>query len=1280
MATVLTLPQADPNPAARAAQLAQVRALYAFQLTYDGHIATINQLPACEKPGLYYHMRALGNLLKLVPSLPGLVWKTLKYGLLGCPFRNPQAYRFFGLTPLPEPGLGSDLWNDYRFGRQRVAGPNPVMLQGVNTAQPLPPQFQVWEAKLSLSPEALKHGLATDRLYQVNYAMLQPLKAHLGSVGNHAKYLTAPIALFYLEDSGQLRPLAIQLDSTEDTSPENPILTPTHGKQWQLAQTCVQAADAVIHDLWTHAVQIHYVLESIIMVTYRQLGMKLPLLMLLDPHLQYTLSVNVNPLYEPDSTGKVPYYGQMFPPDNAALVQFMGQGMRNFRFRERAFPNDLKQRHVTNPKLDYPYRDAGQPIWDATLAFAAAYVDVYYKTNADVVADYELQAWAQELGGERQTGACGLEDFPTAFSTREEVAQIFGQIIFMATAHHAAVHYPQIPYTQFVPNMPNALYNAPTPLPSAATLERTLMRFFPPYTVALFQAFIYYAVNFKVNQVGEYALNLFDPPAVTAILHYQRSLKTLAEDYRGKYPADYPYLNPAHIPNGVTALNKEIIMLQLLQTRLQNWVYQRRYQSRNFGSNTLSRKTKLLLGAALILILVVYNSTPVQSILQALRAPHLPALQTVTHDGKPIPQTWLAQNWGGSAHQVSADTQTYHHLSQGTATLMIPYAWFAHLEEPDASLWSTLVKALFFIGSEPFARDGYLLRFGFIRGASDPIYNPDGLPIGFAKAASMNVPGYPTKTESVGFTCAACHTGHIVHGEGSQRKEYIIEGGPATVDLGQLTLALGATLGQTALSSRLPVFDGRFDRFARGVLGPQYSALTKGNLAKTLISVVEAAAQAADTYEVQEGFGRLDALNRIGNQVFAKNVGLPENYHAIDAPVNYPFIWTSSWFKWVQYDGSIMAPLVRNAGEAMGVMAQINMTAPKNENPFESSIPLQNVRWIENFLKGQSFNQGLTAPRWPFAAVDTTGTRYLEGKTLYQERCVGCHLPVVDDPAITQHLKPIQYVDAKTRTQKSTLESVLDVHLIPLSEIGTDSAQANILVTRTLNTAGNAKGTLEDRTRGMGLERAVCTQDTNQIYQGQKQPDLVDGIVVNDGGEVSFALGLGALVQQTIDAWFDANFITDPALQEAFLGGRPNCLQAGQGYKARPLNGVWATAPFLHNGSVATLHDLLCKSQDERPAAVRLGDSRFDAEAIGLYQPVNFAKHAHKRVQKDNPLYTREGYFILDTSLPGNSNRGHSFDAGYDPQQPNNAQKTGVIGSKFTPQQCSAILEYLKTL
>lgn len=553
MATVLTLPQADPNPAARAAHLAQMRAMYAFSLTYDGHIATINQLPACEKPGFYYQTVALTHALKLVPSVPGLLWKACYHGLLGRPFKTPQSYRFFGLTPLPEPKLGSDPWNDHRFARQRVAGANPVMLQGVNAVNPLPQTFRVEQAQLTLSTEVLQQALASDRLYQVSYAMLKPLQAHLGSVNGHAKYLTAPIALFYLEDNGQLRPLAIQLDCTEVTGPENPILTPTQGRQWQLAQTCVQAADAVVHDLWTHAVQIHYVLESIIMVTYRQLGMRHPLLMLLDPHLQYTLSVNINPLYEPDQNGNIPYYGQMFPPDNAALVAFMGQGMRAFRFRERAFPNDLKTRHVTNPKLDYPYRDAGQPIWDATQAFVAAYVAIYYKTDADVTADYELQAWAQELGGTRDSGACGLEDFPTAFNTRAEIAQIFGQIIFMATAHHAAIHYPQIPYTQFVPNMPNALYQAPFPLPAEHAPAQALMRFFPPFAVALFQAFIYYAVDFKVNRIGEYALSLFDPQVVPVILQYQRTLKALAEDYRAKYPPDYPYLNPAQVPNGVTA-------------------------------------------------------------------------------------------------------------------------------------------------------------------------------------------------------------------------------------------------------------------------------------------------------------------------------------------------------------------------------------------------------------------------------------------------------------------------------------------------------------------------------------------------------------------------------------------------------------------------------------------------------------------------------------------------------------------------------------------------------
>jgi hypothetical protein len=386
-------------------------------------------------------------------------------------------------------------------------------------------------------------------------------------------------------------------------------------------------------------------------------------------------------------------------------------------------------------------------------------------------------------------------------------------------------------------------------------------------------------------------------------------------------------------------------MSESLQTRLHNRIYRRRYNSRNMSQTAkyLLFAKRLLLGLIVVGVVVITSSSQVQSILEALRAPALPELQVVDRQGKPLAQYRPAQNWGGTTSQVSEDTSKYHHMSQGTATLPIPYTWFVHLEEPDSSLWTTLLKSIFFIESGRMTRDDYLLRFGFIRSTKHPIYNPDGLPIGFAKSESINIPRFATKTAGVGFTCAACHTGHLVYGQGDNATEYIIEGGPATTDLSQLVAALGAAMSQTAVSSKLPFFDGRFDRFARKVLGTQYNAVGKSALAENLVTTIEALKKGVDIVEVQEGFTRLDALNRIGNQVFAKNVDRQDNYQPINAPVSYPFIWTTSWFKWVQYDASIMRPLVRNTGEAMGVTARVSMHTPKGENRFQSSIPTEHL-------------------------------------------------------------------------------------------------------------------------------------------------------------------------------------------------------------------------------------------------------------------------------------------------------------------------------------------------
>lgn len=101
------------------------------------------------------------------------------------------------------------------------------------------------------------------------------------------------------------------------------------------------------------------------------------------------------------------------------------------------------------------------------------------------------------------------------------------------------------------------------------------------------------------------------------------------------------------------------------------------------------------------------------------------------------------------------------------------------------------------------------------------------------------------------------------------------------------------------------------------------------------------------------------------------------------------------------------------------------------------------------------------------------------------------------------------------------------------------------------------------------------------------------------------------------------------------------------GYVAPPLDGVWATAPYLHNGSVPTLEDLLNSRQ--RPEFwQRSGNSRdYDYEKVGW----NYQARSNGR-----------GKWTYDTTIPGYSNAGHYF------------------GDKLSATERAAVIEYLKTL
>jgi processive rubber oxygenase RoxA-like protein len=108
-----------------------------------------------------------------------------------------------------------------------------------------------------------------------------------------------------------------------------------------------------------------------------------------------------------------------------------------------------------------------------------------------------------------------------------------------------------------------------------------------------------------------------------------------------------------------------------------------------------------------------------------------------------------------------------------------------------------------------------------------------------------------------------------------------------------------------------------------------------------------------------------------------------------------------------------------------------------------------------------------------------------------------------------------------------------------------------------------------------------------------------------------------------------------------------------RGYKARPLHGIWATPPFLHNGSVPTVYALLLP-EERRPTSFYTGAVEFDPVRLGLSR-----KHPPP------------GAFRFDTTIEGNRNTGHQFrsDGG-----------AGVIGPALTDAERYAIIEYLKVM
>ncbi|MDO3388297.1 di-heme-cytochrome C peroxidase [Gilvimarinus sp. SDUM040013] len=510
--------------------------------------------------------------------------------------------------------------------------------------------------------------------------------------------------------------------------------------------------------------------------------------------------------------------------------------------------------------------------------------------------------------------------------------------------------------------------------------------------------------------------------------------------------------------------------------------------------------------------------------------------------------------------------------------------------------------------------------------------NPYGLPLGWV-ANTHEGETY------VGLTCAACHTAQV----NWQGRSIRIDGGPAMADmdkmLGELEQAIAATLTQT----------DKWQRFSTALAAiPQAKLRAQVELVYRELAAYNARNRSINKgTEVAYGYARLDAFGRIYNRILSHLTPNANNANSPNAPVSYPFLWDTPQHDFVQWNGvgdnSGHGALGRNTGEVLGVFASFNLRTHNQAAGYPSSIDVANLIALEKHL------EKLWSPSWESLAQrellpPINRELAAAGQTLFhQYQCHTCHQPI----------------------QRQNPQRRILAQMSSMQRIGTDPQMAE--------NAFNYSG-LSGYFEGQYIDDAA---PENGQFKAVAQGLLA--LRKASSGAIRYALaGQSSRENSAADAGKVQNSTKYLDLTTTNKAS-PRALLA---YKARPLNGIWATAPYLHNGSVPTLYDLLLPACDRPSPHLQCRPNRFSVGSFELDTTlVGFIKHE---------ATTSQELFIFNTQLPGNSNRGHEYAAGVTPVivTTNSGEikytDEGEMLTRTLPaldhEQRLALVEYLKTL
>ncbi len=555
--------------------------------------------------------------------------------------------------------------------------------------------------------------------------------------------------------------------------------------------------------------------------------------------------------------------------------------------------------------------------------------------------------------------------------------------------------------------------------------------------------------------------------------------------------------------------------------------------------------------------------------------------------------TYADQGW------TAADREIFYTTGQGSR--MTPYAWFKALRRLDVD--------------EPFAAD-QLQRYGYLPNGRS-IRNPEGLPVGFVINGNV-------ASGVLGMTCAACHTAQLEYQKDGVVHALRLDGAPTNADaqlfLSELTAASRATLTDP----------DRFTAFAKAVLGAGHSPARAAQLRSAFGAWVEQFGEFMDRGLPPSpwGPGRLDAFGMIFNRVAARDLGISNNFKIADAPVSYPFLWNASRQDRTQWNGGVpnglfIQGLGRNTGEVFGVFADFK---PNRKVPGtiltppliwygDNSADLAGLQTLEEQIVK------LRPPPWPSEIFGFNETLAKQGETLFNAHCQGCHSDKPSELVKDAWHTPVRAVGTDPKmvenAERMVDPGILAGSLVPSPPLGstleTPSKAPDVL-------AVSVVGTLTDALRGTPSQR-----------NGVLRALSADAAKILPGGKLDFnqIMQMHEIVKANLKGMFR----------------KPPTADGGAAYESRALHGIWATAPYLHNGSVPNLWELLMPAK-QRKSTFMVGSRMFDPKNVGY-------------VTDQSPF--KNATFVSDPlNANGNGNGGHEYGIG------------------LTEDERWAIIEYLK--